>query len=106
MVLAKPRAPRYVREMPRRSTAQLNIRSDEARNAVARLAAETGRSATSIIEDALRQYSANLGHQFPVPDTMCLEGPFAVRRATGQRLTLADTNRGIEADRLGQTPEA
>jgi hypothetical protein len=92
--------------MPRRSTAQLNIRSEEARNTVARLAAETGLSATSIVEDALRQYSAHLGHQFPVPDTMRLEGPFAVRTATGRRITLAETNRAIEADRMGQMPEA
>lgn len=92
--------------MTRRSNAQLNIRSDEARRVVARLSAESGKSATSIVEEALRQYSANLALPRILPDTMRVEGRFAVRKPTGKKITLAHTNRGIKADRLGQIPEA
>ena len=40
--------------MPRRTNAQVNIRSDCVRRRVAEIAAQTGQSATRIVEDAVR----------------------------------------------------
>ena len=39
-----------------RRAAQLNIRSDAARRRVAELVAETGKSATQVVEEALQSY--------------------------------------------------
>jgi hypothetical protein len=83
-----------------RRPAQLNIRSDSARRRVAELVAQTGKSATQVVEDAVRAYRPPPAKDDTVPAGMTLVGRFLVRQATGNAVTLDDTNRAIEADRM------
>lgn len=86
--------------MAQRSTPQLNIRSSEARRRVAELVQETGKSATQIVEDAVRSYRPHPAIERPIPEGMELIGRFLVAKSRGgPKITLEDTNRAIEADR-------
>jgi Rv0623-like transcription factor len=86
--------------MAQRSKPQLNIRSSEARRRVAELARETGKSATQIVEDAVRAYRPQPTADRPIPEGMELVGRFLVTKPRGgSKITLEDTNRAIDADR-------
>lgn len=86
-------------DMARKSTAQLNIRSETARRLVAELVAETGKSATQIVEDAICTYRPQRTSERPLPLGMEVVDGFLVMRPRGAVITLEDTNRAIEADR-------
>ena len=85
--------------MPRKSSAQLNIRSETARRLVNELMITTGMSATQIVEDAIRVYRPPRAEERPVPPGMELLDGFLVMQSRGHRITLEDTNRAIDADR-------
>ncbi len=68
--------------MPRRSNAQLNIRSDAARRRVAELVAETGKSATQVVEDALQSYRPPPPvERPPLPEGFAYRNGFIVQTA-------------------------
>lgn len=73
--------------MTRRSNAQLNIRSDKARQRVADLVRETGRTATQVVEEALQAYRPQPSTtREPAPEGYVWKGPFLVQKARpGQR---------------------
>ena len=84
-----------------RSNAQLNIRSDKARQRVADLVRETGKSAKQVVEDALQAYRPPPpAERPPAPEGMEWRGRFLVIKDTGgPRITLEETNRWIDEDR-------
>lgn len=87
--------------MARKSTAQTNIRSDYVRERVRELAAETGKTTTQVLEDAVRAYKPEpFTSDDDVPEGMMRVGWFLVLKDRGgPRITLEDTNRAIEAGR-------
>ncbi len=88
--------------MTRRSNAQLNIRSDEARRLVADLVRETGRTATQVVEEALQAYRPKpSAERPPAPDGLEWRGRFLVERETAEtrarpKLTLEEHLRLID----------
>lgn len=88
--------------MRRRNNAQLNIRSDYARERVDQLVRETGKTARQVVEEAVRAY-----HPAPpaakddgnVPEGMIRKGRLLVWVGSARPITLEDTNRAIEAGR-------
>jgi hypothetical protein len=84
---------------PRQRAVQLNIRSEYARARVAELARDTGRSATEIVEDALRNY---VPEEFPKPvGRLVRKGRLLVlpMRPGEKKLTRAEVSNSIEATR-------
>lgn len=84
--------------MPRRDTAQLNIRSEFARTRTHEITRRTGMTATEIVEDALRGYVPAGG-----PDqvgALVRRGPVLVRPApNGRRVSLEAANAALDAER-------
>ncbi len=86
--------------MPRKQSAQLNIRSDYARERVAELAAETGKSATQVVEDAIRAYRPPPPVDEVLPPGLVRDGKLLVLAAQGRKPTTMDeTLAGIDEDR-------
>ena len=86
--------------MARRSNAQLNIRSDAARVRVAELVAQTGRSATQVVEDALQRYRPQPNVEEALPEGLMLDGRFLIFKADGRRReTIEETIAAIAEDR-------
>lgn len=87
--------------MARKSNAQVNIRSEFVRSRVRELAAETGKSATQVVEDAVRAYKPPPPDEDDLPEGMMRVGWLVVRKSdgNGRVITLEDTNRAIEEDR-------
>jgi hypothetical protein len=86
--------------MPRRSNAQLNIRSDAARRRVAELVRETGKSATQVVEEALKSYRPPPPAGEVLPEGLIREGRFLVFKADGRRReTIEETIAAINEDR-------
>lgn len=81
--------------MPRKSTAQTNIRSDYVRERVRQLAAETGKTTTQVLEEAVRAYKPESPADDVVPAGMMRKGKFLVFKSRGRTVTLEDTNRAI-----------
>jgi hypothetical protein len=84
--------------MPRRDSAQLNIRSAFAHARAHEIARRTGMTATEVVEDALRGYVPAAG---PTPvGTLVRRGPVLVRPATGgRRVSLKQANAALDAAR-------
>ena len=86
--------------MGRRSTAQLNIRSAIVRDRVAQLVAETGKTMTQVVEDAVTAYRPTPPVEEVLPEGMVRRGRLLVFKGHGgPKITLEDTNRAIEAGR-------
>lgn len=91
--------------MARRSTAQLNIRSEEARRRVADLVRETGRTATQVVEEALQSYRPQPSTERPpAPEGLEWRGRFLVEKETEEsrarpKLTLEEHLRLIDEAR-------
>ena len=85
--------------MTRRS-AQLNIRSDKARQRVADLVYQTGKTATQVVEEAVLAYrppAATVADPKNVPEGMEWNGKFLIFKSRGgPPETLEETNRSIE----------
>ena len=83
-----------------RRAAQLNIRSDAARARVAELIAETGKSATQVVEEALQSYRPPPLATEVIPGDMIRKGKFLVFKADGRvGATMAETLAAIDEDR-------
>lgn len=81
---------------------QLNIRSRYARDRAAELARDIGRTATQVVEDALRAYSPPGPEETPpeiLPSGLVRHGRLLVARSTGRTITLEETLAAIEQDR-------
>lgn len=77
--------------MTRRSNAQLNIRSDKARQRVADLVRETGRTATQVVEEALQSYRPQPSAvREPAPEGLEWRGRFLVGKPSGKPSITAD----------------
>lgn len=85
--------------MRRRNNAQLNIRSDYARERVDQLVRETGKSARQVVEEAVRAYHPPPPRAEDVPEGMIRKGRFLVWKGDGAPITLEGTNRAIEEGR-------
>lgn len=85
--------------MVRKSNTQVNIRSAFVRERAAQLAAETGKSLTQVVEDAVRAYRPEPSKDDPVPEGMIRKGWLLVWKGDGRTITLEDTNRAIEEGR-------
>lgn len=88
--------------MARKSTAQVNIRSEFVKQRVGELSRQTGKTATQLVEDAVRAYKPSPpADDDEVPAGMVRKGKFLVFKGTGDGrvITLDDTNRAILADR-------
>lgn len=86
--------------MTQRTSSQLNIRSAAARERATRLAAETGKTVTQIVEEAVQAYRLPPSPDENLPDALVRKGKFLVFRSTGRRpVTLEETNAAIEEDR-------
>lgn len=84
--------------MPRRESAQLNIRSAFARRRVSELARRTGMTATEVVEEALRAYVPP--GEPKVVGTLVRRGPVLVQPAGKQRkVTLVEAEAVLEAVR-------
>lgn len=62
-----------------RTASQLNIRSDIARRRVSELVRETGKTATQVVEDALRAYRPQLGADVSIPPGFEIKGRILVQ---------------------------
>lgn len=90
----------YPHRMPRKSTAQVNIRSTIVRDRVAQLVAETGKTMTQVVEDAVTAYRPQPPVEEILPEGLVRRGRFLVFKGHGgPKITLEDTNRAIEAGR-------
>ncbi len=67
--------------MARKSTTQLNIRSAAARDRVAMLAAQTGKTMTQVVEEAVSAYRPPPAVRSPAPDGFAWKGPFLIQLA-------------------------
>lgn len=86
--------------MRRKNNAQLNIRSDYARERVDQLVRETGRSARQVVEEAVRAYRPPPSPKDEdLPPGMVRKGKLLVWTRSGGPITLEDTNRAIWEDR-------
>jgi predicted transcriptional regulator len=83
--------------MARTNAAQLNIRSQFARDRVDHLARQTGMTATQIVEEALRTYHPPM--EEPVPPGFIRKGRILVRHGGGRRITIEETLAAIDAGR-------
>jgi hypothetical protein len=84
--------------VPRRTTAQLNIRSSFARTRVRAIARQTGMTATEIVEDALRGYVPTTDPE-PV-GTLVRRGKLLVRPAPpGRTITQDEAEAALAAAR-------
>jgi hypothetical protein len=84
--------------MPRRNTAQLNIRSAFVREKVRDVVRRTGMTATEVVEDALRGYVPMAEPQ--AVGTLVRRGPILVRPARkGQKVTQAQAEAALEVVR-------
>lgn len=79
---------------PRR--AQLNIRSDYARDRAAQLARDTGKSVTEVVEEALRAFAPT---RPPAPDGMQWAGDLLIFKPTGRVITAEQAQAALEMDR-------
>jgi hypothetical protein len=83
-----------------RRAAQLNIRSDAARARVAELIAETGKSATQVVEEALQSYRPPPPRHEMLPEGVVRDGKFLVLKANGRRSeSIEETIAAIYEDR-------
>lgn len=79
-----------------RRNAQLNIRSDYARERVDQLVRETGRTARQVVEEAVCAYRPPAPTEVDdIPEGMIREGRLLVWIGNGVPITLDDTNRAI-----------
>ena len=85
--------------MPRSQAAQLNIRSDFARERVYEIAERTGMTAVQVVEEALRAYTPPPVSGAPPPFGLIDKGGILVSPAEGRRITHAEVEASIEADR-------
>ena len=70
------------------------------RERVAQLAAETGKTITQVVEDAVTAYRPPPPVEEVLPEGMVRRGRFLVFKGHGgPKITLEDTNRAIEAGR-------
>lgn len=88
----------------RRRAAQLNIRSDKAKQRVADLAFQTGKTATQIVEEAVMAFrpppSPPTQARPPAPEGTEWRGKLLVLKSRGgAKETLEETNASIEAMR-------
>ena len=83
-----------------RRAAQLNIRSDKAKQRVADLAFQTGKTATQVVEEAVMAYRPPPSVNEPpvhVPEGLKWNGKFLVIESRGGRIeTMEETNRSID----------
>lgn len=86
--------------MATRSSSQLNIRSSKARERALQLAAETGKTVTQIVEEAVQAYRPPPPFDEQLPSGLVRQGRFLVLASQGGApMTLEETNEGIEAGR-------
>lgn len=86
--------------MTHRNSSQLNIRSAKARDRATRLAAETGKTVTQIVEEAVQAYRPPPPDDEDLPEGVVRKGRFLVFKSTGRRpVTLEETNAAIDEDR-------
>lgn len=84
--------------MPRRDTAQLNIRSEFARMRAHEIARCTGMTATQVVEDALRGYVPAM--QPDQVGALVRRGPVLVRPAPdGRRVSIEAADAALDAGR-------
>jgi hypothetical protein len=83
-----------------RRASQLNIRSDAARRRVAELVAETGKSATQVVEDAVRAYRPPPPVEEVLPEGVVRDGRFLAFASNGRRReSIEETIAAIDEDR-------
>lgn len=86
--------------MARRSTAQLNVRSDKARERVAELVRETGLSAAQVVEDAVRTYRPPPPEpQQPPPEGYVYKGWLLIKQQSKEPITHEELLDAIERGR-------
>ena len=86
--------------MARKSNAQINIRSDFVRARAAQLSAETGKTITQVVEDAVRAYRPPPPVEQLLPDGLIRKGKFLVFKGEGGRkTTIEETLQAIEDSR-------
>ncbi len=83
--------------MARSSAAQLNIRSDFARQRVHQIVRETGMSATQVVEEALRAYAPPIAHE-DLPKGIVRKGRLLVF-VDGPSTTIDEIMSAIDAGR-------
>lgn len=83
--------------MTRSSAAQLNIRSDFARQRVHQIARDTGMTATEIVEEALRAYTPPIADE-DLPEGLVRRGRLLVLTG-GPPTTIHDILQAIEDQR-------
>ncbi len=85
--------------MARKSNAQINIRSDFVRERAFALAAETGKTVTQVLEDAVRAYRPPPPVELePVPDGFVVSGRILVQQ-TDRKTSLNEILEAIEQTR-------
>ena len=86
-----------------RRAAQLNVRSDKAKQRVADLVYQTGKTATQVVEEAVMAYRPSPSASEPpmrVPEGLKWNGKFLVIESRGGHIeTMEETNRSIDATR-------
>jgi hypothetical protein len=86
--------------MPRKSTAQINIRSNFVRARAAQLSAETGKSITQVVEDAVRAYRPPPPvERPPAPEGYEYKGWMLVQKPTGRTTSIEEILEAIEESR-------
>lgn len=84
--------------MTRRSNAQINIRSDFVRERASQLAAETGKTVTQVVEDAVRAYRPPPpAEEEPLPEGFEWRGGFIVQ--VNRPTSIEEILRYIDEDR-------
>jgi len=90
--------------MTSRSKSQVNIRSTFVRERAAQLAAQTGKSITQVVEDAVRAYRpAPLPEDEQLPDGFEIRNGFVVQ--TGRKTSIEEILAAIEESRDPSSPE-
>jgi Rv0623-like transcription factor len=89
----------YPLHMPRRSTAQLNIRSDFAKARATELARETGMSVTQVVEDAVRAYVPQPSSFENHSPGLTRDGALLILPSLGRKVSMAELNAAIEQSR-------
>lgn len=86
--------------MTQRTSSQLNIRSTAARDRATRLAAETGKTVTQIVEEAVQAYRPPPPVDEKLPEGVIRKGRFLVFKADGRPSeTIEETLAAIDEDR-------
>ncbi len=86
--------------MPRTNVAQLNVRSQYARDRVDALTRQTGMTATEVVEEALRCYHPQVAAD-DTPPGFTRKGWLLIPDMEGPIITLEEANAALDEEREG-----